>query len=73
MISATEIGTRLRRLRGDRTIEKVSEDTGLGRSALTMYELGNRIPRDEAKLILADYYNVSVDRLFFAQTFTIRE
>lgn len=64
-MDAIEIGKRLRTLRGDRTIEKVSNDTGLGVSALTMYELGKRIPRDEAKIVLARYYNVSVDDLFF--------
>lgn len=65
MIDVTEIGRRLRALRGDRTIEKVSVDTGLGVSALTMYELGKRMPRDEAKIVLARYYNVTVDELFF--------
>lgn len=70
MVSTIEIGKRLRQLRGERTLEKVSQDTGLGISALTMYELGNRMPRDEAKLILARYYNVSVEKLFFTPNFT---
>lgn len=69
MISTTEVGKRLRVLRGDKTLQKVSDDTGLGVSALTMYELGNRMPRDEAKIVLANYYNVSIDDLFFAQSF----
>lgn len=69
MISTMEIGRRLRALRGDRTLQKVSDDTGLGVSALTMYELGNRMPRDEAKIALANYYGVSIDNLFFAEKF----
>ena len=73
MIDGTEIGRRLRMLRGNRTIKKVSDDTGIGMSALGMYELGQRIPRDEAKMILADYYNVSLERLFFAPVFTKRD
>jgi transcriptional regulator with XRE-family HTH domain len=73
VISTIEVGKRLRTLRGNKTLQTVSNDTGLGLSALTMYELGNRMPRDEAKIALADYYNVSIDELFFAQNFTKRE
>ena len=58
-------GERLRALRGSRTLETVSNDTGIGRSALNMYELGLRIPRDEAKITLAEYYGVSVEDIFF--------
>lgn len=73
MLDTSEIGKRLRLLRKDRTLQEVSNDTGLGMSALTMYELGQRMPRDEAKLILSNYYNVTIDDLFFNQNFTIRE
>lgn len=59
------IGARLRTLRGDRTLEEVADKTNVGRSALNMYELGLRMPRDEAKIKLATYYDVSVDDLFF--------
>lgn len=69
MISTAEVGKRLRVLRGDKTLQKVSDDTGLGVSALTMYELGNRMPRDEAKIVLANYYHTTIDDLFFAQNF----
>lgn len=64
-MDAMKIGERLRKLRGDRTLEEVSSQTGIGRSALNMYELGNRIPRDEAKMTLARYYGVSIEQLFF--------
>jgi len=30
-----------------------------------MYELGYRVPRDEIKMKLADYYGVTVQSLFF--------
>ncbi len=65
MLDVTKVGKRLRKLRGERTIQKVSNDTGLGVSALTMYELGKRMPRDEAKVVLSKYYNVTIDELFF--------
>lgn len=73
LITTNEIGLRLRKLRGNRTLQKVSDDTGLGVSAITMYELGQRMPRDEAKLALAMYYGVSIDDLFFNPNFTISE
>lgn len=60
------IGARLRALRGDRSIAKISEKTGIGQSAMSNYENGIRIPRDETKIILAEYYGVSVESLFFA-------
>lgn len=70
MINTIEVGKRLRILRGERTLQKVSDDTGLGVSALTMYELGKRMPRDEAKIALANYYGVSIADLFFADSFS---
>lgn len=73
MISTEEIGKRLRKLRGSRTLQQVSDATGLGLSAITMYELGQRMPRDEAKLALASYYEVTIDDLFFNPNFTISE
>ena len=73
MISTIEIGRRLRKLRGKKTLQNVSDATGLGLSALTMYELGQRMPRDEAKLALASYYGITIDDLFFNPNFTNSE
>lgn len=61
------IGDKLRELRGDKTLESVSLDTGLSVSALSNYEQGIRIPRDEAKLILARYYCQTVESIFFTE------
>lgn len=58
-------GERLRRLRGDKTREEVCTATGIGISALSMYENGERSPRDDIKEILASYYNTTVGALFF--------
>lgn len=66
MLTDTYSG-KLRALRGDRTLDEVSEATGIGRSALNMYELGKRLPRDEAKIKLAKFYGVSVEEIFFPQ------
>ena len=67
MVGADIIGMRLRNLRGNKSREEVSSATGIGISALTNYECGLRVPRDEAKFALASYYGVSVDDLFFSQ------
>lgn len=62
-----EVGKRLRDLRGNKTIREVSEATGIGLTALSNYETGYRIPRDETKAVLADYYGVNLEELFFSQ------
>nr|DAX92599.1 MAG TPA: helix-turn-helix domain protein [Caudoviricetes sp.] len=65
-INAFAIGERLRRLRGDRTLKEVSERVGISKSALSMYENGARIPRDEIKIKLANYYKKTIQSIFFA-------
>lgn len=70
-MTAKEIGNRLRALRNTRTIAQVAEETGLKLSALSNYEQGLRIPRDNAKCRLAEYYGVDVGSLFFDENYTI--
>lgn len=65
-INSVEIGNRLRKLRGNKTIKCVADDLGISSSALTMYEIGERIPRDEIKLRICKYYGVGVG-IFFAE------
>ena len=48
-----------------KTCLDVSLDTGIGRSALANYECGRNIPRDRYKIILAKYYGLPIDYLFF--------
>lgn len=60
------IGKRLRELRGFfRTQREVADDIGISPAALSMWERGERVPGDEAKIALARYYNVSVQELFY--------
>lgn len=68
MIDTKIVGERLLRMRivAQKTQREVAQDIGISVSALTMYENGNRIPRDEIKVKLAHYYSVSVERLFYA-------
>lgn len=64
------VGKILRELRGNKTLEEVANDLGISVSALTMYELGNRVPRDEIKIKLASYYNKTVGFIFFSENVT---
>lgn len=59
------IGERLRKLRGNRTLESVAKDIGISTSALGMYENGQRVPQDHIKVKLAKHYNVSIESIFF--------
>lgn len=61
------IGSKLRKLRGDRTQEQVADAIGVTKSAYAMYERDERVPRDEIKKRIADYYHTTVGIIFFAQ------
>lgn len=66
VMDSRSIGNRLRILRGEKSIDSVANDLGISRSALNMYELGERIPRDSRKIQLAQYYGVTIEQLFFS-------
>lgn len=59
------VAERLIEARGNKTQDEVAEAVGVSRSAMGMYESGQRIPRDEIKRKLASYYNRSIQDLFF--------
>ena len=61
------IGDRLRALRGDRNPIDICNEVGISRSALTMYETGQRVPRDEIKVALARCYHTTVESIFFSR------
>lgn len=65
MPSKIKIAKRLVKLRGEKTREEVALANNISVSALTMYETGHRIPRDELKKSLARYYGVTVESIFF--------
>ena len=65
-MDSKKIGKRLVELRADKSQHEVAEAVGISRSALSMYECGERIPRDEIKIKLANYYRTSVESLFYA-------
>ena len=59
------IGERLRKLRGTRTLEEVAKALGVTPMAVSMWERGERIPGDDMKMKIADYYKTSILTLFF--------
>ena len=58
-------GAKLKELRGAKTQQEVAEGIGITKSALAMYERDERIPRDEVKIRIAEYFGVSLLYLFF--------
>lgn len=66
MTTSIVTGKKLRELRGDKSMEKVAKDLHISTSALGMYEQGRRTPRDDIKIVIANYYGVSIESLFYA-------
>ena len=60
----------LRDLRGEKTQEAIAESVGITKSSWAMYERGERVPRDEVKIRIADYFGVSVQDIFLPSTST---
>lgn len=60
------IADRLIKLRGAKTREEVAKACGISISALAMYEQGERIPRDDIKVRIAQYYGRTVGFIFYA-------
>lgn len=64
-IDALEMARRLVELRGNKPQAAVASSLGISVSALSSYETGQRIPRDEVKVRIARYYHRSVPYIFF--------
>lgn len=61
------IGAKLRELRGPKTQKEVAHGCMITKSAWAMYEKDRRIPRDEVKVRIANYFGVSVGSIFFSE------
>lgn len=59
------VGERLRKLRGCRTGTGVAKELGISYSAWTKYEYGVRTPNAKAKKLIAEYFGVSEESIFF--------
>lgn len=69
-MDAIVIGRKLKSLRGARTIQEIADATGIDPSTIGMYEIGQRVPRDNNKITLANYFGLTVQELFYDQQIT---
>lgn len=53
------------RLKKNMTQAEVAKELGISVGAWGMYETGQRIPRDELKVKIGEYFNRSVQNIFF--------
>ena len=67
MSSPVIIGQRIKSLREELGLsrEQFSNEVGITLSAVSMYENGQRIPRDEIKVKIARVLKTSIEALFF--------
>ena len=67
MSSAIVIGKRIKTLREKSHLsrETFCNEVGITQSSLSMYENGQRVPRDEIKVKIARLLGVSIEALFF--------
>ena len=63
------VGETLRKLREEKkkTIAQAAEGIGITPSALSNYENNIRMPRDNIKIAIADYYKKPIQKIFFAK------
>lgn len=60
------VGERLKALRGARSLDEVAKAVGVTSQAMWNYENDKRAPRDEIKKSISDYYETSVENIFFS-------
>lgn len=60
-----KIASTLRELRGEHRREEVAIACGVTAQAISMYETGARIPSDDIKQRLAEFYGTTVQKIFF--------
>lgn len=53
------------RIQCNLTQKQVADNLGITVSSWAMYERGERVPRDEVKIKIAQYFGKSVEELFF--------
>lgn len=58
-------GEILKELRGDRSQETMAKELHITKSSLAMYERNERVPRDEVKIRIANYFGKTVQEIFF--------
>ncbi len=69
ILDSDSIAGKLVNLRSKKNISQaeVAKSLGLTKAAICQYETGQRIPSDEIKIKLSNYYGVTVQELFFTK------
>ncbi len=60
------IREKLIKLRGSKTQAEIAQKLGIAQSTYAMYETGDRIPGDETKIKIANFYKKTVQYIFFS-------
>ena len=66
-MNQTLIANRLKACRGNMTQKEVADAVGVTAMAISQYEKGERIPRDDVNVKIARLFNKTVDEIFFAE------
>lgn len=64
-MNAVKIGSRIKALRGEESRQSLAKNLRISKSALAMYERGERVPRDEVKIRISQYFEVPIESIFF--------
>lgn len=66
-MEALKIADKISKLRMKKGISKtqMADDLGLTVASISYYEKGERIPSDEVKIKMANYFGKSVQEIFF--------
>lgn len=66
-MNQTSIGEKIAELRNKANItqKELGMKIGVSTASVAMYELNERVPRDEVKRKIANFFQVSVQDLFF--------
>ena len=59
------IGEKLKVLRDNKSQGEIAREIGITKSSWAMYERNERVPRDEIKIRIAEYFKKSVQEIFF--------
>lgn len=61
-------GEKLRLLRGSKSQDEIAKEIGITKSSWAMYERNERVPRDEVKIRIANFFGKSVQEIFFGNS-----
>lgn len=64
-VNREQVAKNLIGLRGTKTQSCIAKDLGIAQSTYALYEIGKRVPGDDMKATIAEYYGKTVQEIFF--------